>query len=1054
MGPEAKASGPTSHIADKCLERKDQEIYTTSMVTRSDKLAMIGPSLADLVLEIFCFAASPSFRGVATLVSKARQAVKDAGSSSPELARDHSDLGKRITDALVTKVKAAREQCLNRGIDTSLLAQAESAVAALISTDAEQDLAILSAVRDPVGFENYLRTRAAKYRQQIEEQAEPYFDALVQAVAATYVEIAPWSDSFVVVALKSLLGECSDIKEYLNASQIENRQLFSQILQILQSLTEAIEALSKPSHTERVFFGSRPDVVAENRFVKRSEQEHLNALITAPTKQRTVLVGMRGCGKTQLAVSLAKQCEDANWNLVAWINAVSRESIQSDLVELAKKLEINTSDQPTPETIIRRCFDQLKEVPSDRLIVFDNVENIDDLRGLVPSGSGLRVVATTTNNTGWEHQGWETIKVGVFNRDESIKYLLTVAASTDHDAAETLAHHLGDLPLALAQAAATARNKDLSLTRNLDRLNSYRSERVIRPSPGDYYADDVATALCMAIEDTLENLEDGTKQAALRQLGALALLAESGVPTRWLDPMVKQRDDQELQYDDRVEAEDAHDALTVLTHRSIVQQSADKTTTTLHRLQAQAFRESWDATETENASESAAIVLGEVDVDSFPRNDTDSPRREALDLIEQLRAIGEQAYSHSLFEYDEVCSILLETMFTADDLGMSLELMTLKNALEVLKESIGSNHAVILIARSVLAHSYQHSGHIEKAISMLEELLETSRYNSEQGSAFTLGLSNNLANAYQEVGRNDEAISIYKTLIEQTISSPTPDYRTSFTLHNNLARAYLTAGRLDEAISIFEKTLVRCVNTFGEGDLDALSLCDNLAGAYELDGRLDDAICLHQMVLAARTDILGERHADTLTTASNLACAYQSSGRLDEAINLLTTTLANSEQSLGKDNPITCTIRDNLASVYRSARRFPEAITLLMQSIVHCINSFGPRANVTHHLLELLADTFISAGEPSSAIPLFAHLTSEHSKLVGPEDVDALRSRNNLAFSYALSGDFPEAITQWQAILSECQRCLGPSHSLTVDVSNNLEAAIRKLEQEEDSATE
>ena len=337
------------------------------MVTRSDKLAMIGPSLADLVLEIFCFAASPSFRGVATLVSKARQAVKDAGSSSPELARDHSDLGKHITDVLTNKVKAARQQRLDLGVDVSLLTQAETAVAALISTDAEQDLVVLSAVRDPAGFENYLRTRAAKHRQQIEEQAEPYFDALVRAVAAAYVEIAPWSDSFVVIALKSLLGECSDIKEYLNASQIENRQLFSQILQILQSLTEAIEALSKPSHTERVFFGGRPDVVAENRFVKRSEQVHLNPLITDPTKQRTVLVGMRGCGKTQLAASLAKQCEDANWNLVAWVNAGSRESITSDLVELAKELKINTSDQPAADYIIRRLFTRLNSaVPSDR----------------------------------------------------------------------------------------------------------------------------------------------------------------------------------------------------------------------------------------------------------------------------------------------------------------------------------------------------------------------------------------------------------------------------------------------------------------------------------------------------------------------------------------------------------------------------------------------------------------------------------------------------------------------------------------------------------------
>ena len=965
-------------------------------------------------------------------------------------SRDQIELS--VRKALAARLQEMHKHRYGRDIDRQLLSGACTEVEIILNEIADDGELILSAALNPDSLPAVFHSRASQRRLNIEEAAEPYFDELIEAVATQYAALAPWSTRFQIEAFKSILSGIDEIQENSRRSLDAHAVTQDKIDTLSSKFDEVVRHENKLS---RVFFGSRPDVVVENRFVERGEQEHLNALITDPTKQRTVLVGMRGCGKTQLAAALAQECEDANWSIVAWVNAGSPESITNDLVELAKRLKIDTSDQPTPETIIHSCFDQLKEVPSDRLIVFDNVENIDDLRGLVPSGNGLRVVATTTNNTGWEHQGWDTIKVGVFDRDESINYLLTATESTDHDAADTLAHRLGDLPLALAQAAATAHNRDLSLARYMDRLDSYRSERVIRPARGDYYAEDVATALCMAIEEALENLEDGTKQAALRQLGALALLAESGVPTRWLDPTIEHLDDRGRGDANQAADDDAHDALTELIHRSIVQQSADKATTMLHRLQAQAFRESWTANETEEASKSAAIVLDEVSVDSFPRTDTDSRLLETRNLIEQLRTIGEQAYSYSLLEYDEVCSILLETMLAADDLGMSLELMTLKNTLEVLKESIGPNHAVTLSARSILAHSYQRSGHIEKAISMLEELLETSRYDSEQGSAFTLSLSNNLANAYQEAGRNDKAISIYETLIEQTINSPTPDYRTSFTLHNNLAKAYLTAGRLDEAISIFEKTLVRCVNTFGEGDLDALSLCDNLAGAYELDGRLDDTICLHQMVLAARTDILGERHADTLTTASNLACAYQSSGRLDEAINLLTTTLASSEQSLGKDNPITCTIRDNLASVYRSARRFPEAITLLMQSIEQCINSFGPRAHVTHHLLELLADTFISAGEPSGAIPLFALLTSVHSKLAGPEDVDALRSRNNLAFSYALSGDFPEAITQWQAILTDCERCLGPNHSITTDVSNNLEAAKRELKrQEEDSAAE
>ncbi|MFQ7931087.1 MAG: NB-ARC domain-containing protein, partial [Pauljensenia sp.] len=687
------------------------------MVTRSDKLAMIGPSLADLVLEIFCFAASPSFRGVATLVSKARQAVKDAGSSSPELAKDHSNLGKHITDVLTIKVKAARQQRLDLGVDVSLLTQAETAVAVLISTDAEQDLVVLSAVRDPAGFENYLRTRAAKYRQQIEEQAEPYFDALVRAVAAAYVEIAPWSDSFVVIALKSLLGECTDIKEQLNASQIENRQLFSQILQILQSLTEAIEDLNKPSCTEGVNFGSRPDVVAGDRFIERGEQKQLKAVITDPTRHRTVLLGMRGCGKTQLAASLAKQCEDANWNIVAWINAVSPDTIQSDLVELAKRLKIDTSDQPAQDVIVRRCLDHLKSAgPTDRLIVFDNVEDINHMTGLIPSGDGVRVVITTTNKVGWEDQGWNSIKVGVFDRSESINYLLTVTRSDDHDVADALAERLGDLPLAIAQAAATARHNDLSLARYLKRLKSRGEELVIRPIPGDEYTDDVATVLRMAVEAAVDSMKNGTKQMARRQLGALALLAESGVPTRWLDPTVEQLDDDESPDTKRDTDEDAHDALTELIHRSIVQQTArDRSKTTIHRLQAQVLRNSWNNNELDDARAAATGLLGSVNISRFPSNDTVKQRQETLDLVDQLHAIGMQEHSRVLFESPEISKSLCQAFSYASDLGLHYEALTLDVAVAALEGTRAPDHPDTLASRNNLAGAYREAGRLEEA---------------------------------------------------------------------------------------------------------------------------------------------------------------------------------------------------------------------------------------------------------------------------------------------------------------------------------------------------
>ena len=883
------------------------------MVTRSDKLAMIGPSLADLVLEIFCFAASPSFRGVATLVSKARQAVKDAGSSSPELAKDHSDLGKHITDVLTIKVKAARQQRLDLGVDVSLLTQAETAVAALISTDAEQDLVVLSAVRDPAGFENYLRTRAAKYRQQIEEQAEPYFDALVRAVAAAYVEIAPWSDSFVVIALKSLLDECTDIKEQLNDNQIENRQLLSQILQVVESLVKAIEELNKPSDTERVCFGSRPNVV-KDRFCEREEQKQLDPVLDGDTPKRTVLVGMRGCGKTQLAAALAKECEDANWSLIAWTNAVSRESIQSDLVELAKQLGIGTSDLPTQDEVIRRCLNHLQSVgPADRLIVFDNVEDINHLTGLIPSGDGVRVVATTTNKVGWEDQGWNSIKVGVFDRRESINYLLTVTNSDDRDAADALAERLGDLPVAVAQAAATARNKDLSLARYLQRLDSRGEELVIRPIPGDEYTDDVATVLWMAVEAAVDSMKNGTKQMARRQLGALALLAESGVPTRWLDPTVEQLDDDESPDTQRDTDEDAHDALTELIHSSIVQQTArDRSKTTIHRLQAQVLRNSWNNNELDDARAAATGLLGSVNISRYPSNDTKARRQEALDLVDQLRSIGNQEHSRDLFESPEISKSLCQAFSYASDLGLHYEALTLDVAVAALEGTRAPDHPDTLTSRNNLAGAYKSAGRLAEAIALYEQVLTDSIRILGNNHPNTLSSRNNLAYAYVSAGRLTEAITLYEQLLPDSTRILGEDHPNTLSSRNNLAYAYVSAGRLTEAITLYEQLLPDSTRILGEDHPNTLSSRNNLAGAYKSAGRLTEAITLYEQVLPDRIRVLGEDHPNTLASRNNLAGAYCAAGRLTEAITLYEQVTRDCARILGEDHPLTKTVRENL----------------------------------------------------------------------------------------------------------------------------------------------
>lgn len=921
----------------------------------------VGTALTKLLLRT-CDAAD-----AADLVGDGQELLGTLLRTLRRTDESRGQIERRVSQTLANRIQAMQERCGSQSVDPDLLSGACTEVEIILDEIANDDGLLLSAVRSPDSFPEKLRDYAAGRRTNVESAAEPYFDELIEAVATQYAAFAPWSPRFQIEAFKSILSGIDEIQDKSHRSLQAHEMTHEMLDTVLSNLAEVTRHEDKP---RRILFGSRPDVATGSRFVARVEQDQLNELITDTTKQRTVLVGMRGCGKTQLAAALAKQCEDANWSLVAWVNAVSPESIKSALVELAKELKIDTSDQPTQDQVIARCLNYLRSSEAlDRLIIFDNVEDINNLCGLVPTGDGLHVVATTTNSTGWDSQGWRTITVGVFDREKSINYLLNTTNSTDHKAADTLAHRLGDLPLALAQAATTAGNRGLALDHYLDRLDSFGSERVIRPVPGDYYADDVATALCMAIEDTLENLADPTRRPARRQLGALTLLAESGVPTRWLDPTIEQQDSQELQGAHRAEDEDAHDALTELVHRSVVQQSEDGSTTRLHRLQAQVLRESWTENEAAEAYESAAILLDKVDVDRFPRNATDSRRRETLALIEQLRVICEQPYSHQLLEHTQILSILNHALTQAYDLELYQDAITLSDTVRLLAGRFASNTEDLLTLYNNLAVVYQFAGYLDVAITLYEDNLK--RSNDLHGAEHfeTLYQYCNLLYAYRTAGRLDEAITQSIQLIKVGTKVLGADHRLVLTLRNNLASCYKLAGQLDIAINEYQQVLDDHVRVLGSHDPNTLATRNNLASAYQSASRLNDAINLYTEVLAIGTSVLGEYHPNTLTWRYNLAYALQIAGRIDEAI------------------------------------------------------------------------------------PHFAKLLAGRTRILGGEHPDTLAAGNNLALAYAIGGDLPGAIKQWEMIYADSKRVLGEAHPLTATVHENLEAAKRKLEQQENDST-
>ena len=821
----------------------------------------------------------------------------------------------RVNQALAARTEAMRERCSSQGVDPDLLSRACTEVEIILKEIADDGVLLLNAVRTPESFPETLRERAARRRLNVESAAEPYFDELLQAVAAEYSALAPWSPRFQVEAFKSILSGIDEIQENsrrsLDAHDITHDKL--------DTLSSKFDMMTCRGNTpNRILFRNRPDVVVGARFVERDEHEQLKAVITEPNRHRTVLLGMRGCGKTQLAAALAKQCEDANWNLVAWINAASRESIQSDLVELAKRLKIDTSDQPAQKKIVSRCLDHLRNAaPADRLIVFDNVENIDHLPIPIPSGDGLRVVATTTNNTGWEYQDWTIIKVGVFDRSESINYLLKVTKSDDHDTADALAERLGDLPLAIAQAAAFAQKRKLDLAQYLERLDAYRSGHVMPAVPGDYYARDVATALRVAIDDTLKELEAGMSRAARRHLGVLALLAESGIPTRWLDPLTEEHHYQDPRDRDRAADDDAHDALTELIDRSIIQQSADGSMTMLHRLQAQVLRDSWSKRKRKHAYKSAAALLGSVDIDSFDRTDTESRLRETRSLIEQIRAISEQGHSKSLFKYEQIALILSHTLSHARDLGLLYEARALEEPVLATLNMAQLDEIAALNLKEQLAYTYMYAEQFDKAFDQYTKVIDDRTAIQGHNHRDTLTSRNHLAYAYYWEGDTGKAIDLFEQVLDDRTRILSSDHEDTLMTGSYLALAYADDGQLERAIALGEQVVKDRDRVLKPDHKHTLVTRNNLADAYKSVGRLTDAIKMYEYVLEARIRTLGNTHHHTRITRNDLAQTYEQAGDLPKAISMYEDLHNDYIHIYGADHDSTIEMRDRLEAAKR-----------------------------------------------------------------------------------------------------------------------------------------
>ena len=832
--------------------------------------------------------------------------LKDETFGSAE-AQMSGALRNSITDELASiKDQLGRLGHDEKSIDL-FIGRLETSAKRTIARLLNDENALGEAITKPQPFQSYVLKQSKPVRADYTLGEQEYLDALLHCVAREYLILAPKSPNYNETALKATVEQLSEIGaalEELKDGQQElkdGQQELKDGQQKIESSIKSIEAkienrcdIRDNKQLNNAVWGSRPRPLKHwiERHPTNNGTTLQDAIFSYPSSQhgsRCVLVGRAGSGKTSLTASIASRCESEAWSLVAWIDASTRSNIEGGLISMGESLlDVQTVIQQGNRLRVEHVLAKLRNIAENRcLFVYDNVESLDYLDGVLPDGPGIHTIVTTRRSSGWCNQkDWSVFSLGDFSRDESITHLLSVSKDTDRTTADKLASYLGDLPLAIAQAAATCSNYYSNLQEYYADLQATNIEELLEPIEGGHYSKGAIASLQLAASSTLSSIRDPqVLTEAQTILAALCYLAESGVPTKW------------LKYNNGLPS---RKAFKLLQDASIIDQSADGSTTMLHRLQAQALRESWRAEEREQACESAATLLGSVDIGSFDRTDTESRLRETRSLIEQIHAISEQGHSKSLFKYEQIALILSHTLLHARDLGILYEALALEEP--------------------VLA---------TLNMAQLDEIA-------------ALNLKEQLAYTYMYADQFDEAFDLYAQVIADRTAIQGHDHRDTLTSRNKLAYAYYWEGDTDKAIDLFEQVLDDRMRILGSDHEDTLMTGSYLALAYADDGQLERAIALGEQVVKDRDRVLKPDHKHTLVTRNNLADAYKSAGRLTDAIKMYEYVLEARIRTLGSTHHHTRITRNDLAQTYEQAGDLPKAISMYEDLHNDYIRIYGP----------------------------------------------------------------------------------------------------------------
>ncbi|GAB2820606.1 hypothetical protein GCM10027176_26230 [Actinoallomurus bryophytorum] len=794
-------------------------------------------------------------------------------------------------------------------------------------------------------------------------------------------------------------------------------------------------------------------VPAQNKnFTGRSELlELLRARIgdaataVLPSSERQIgettshaLQGMGGVGKTQVAVEYVYRY-GSKYDLVWWIPADQPALVRSSLASLAPRLGLPPSSVSGTNEAAQAVLDALsKGDPYDRwLLVFDNAIEPEDLTGLIPTGPGH--VLLTTRNYSWRDRV-KTLEIDVFRREESVEFLRRrVPNAITESEAERLAAALGDLPLALEQAAALKAETGMSVDEYLGLLSERSRELMDENRPADY-PNSMSAAWSLSVATLESRLPE-----AVELLRCLAFFGPDPVP------------------------------------RDILSRSSGLTRPLLSSVLADPIM--------------LTRAVGELSRFALARVSSESRTIQVHRLVQALLREQVGAADQASLRHDVHILLVRGAPPRADEGGQWPRFGELVPHLEPARVIESDDRSVRDFVLKVVRYLYQ-SGNRQAAQSMVEDFLRRWQDKTGEGNdRLLLTAQSHRADILRELGDYAQAAETDEAALAQAQEIFGEDDEVTLTIARGFGADLRALGRFAEAVERDEDTRDRHVRVFGEQNPWTLRSINNLALDFGLVGRYREARELHMAVYmqqrepssgASKVEILsswnglarvirqhgeytvardlgedaleygrqelGAEHFWTLRTQRDLSIALRRAGAFEQALEMAREVHERSRRLFGLDNPDTLAAATCLANAERSAGLVDEAFARAMDTTRRYAPVYG-----SHHPYTLACDGNVALlhrmkNDVDAARELDERSLAGLEDKLGPDHHYSLNVAINLASDLAALGDLEGARARGTETLGRVRFMLGEEHPVALGCAANLIADLRALGEDEEAA--